>query len=98
MVCLVQGNIEDTTEVNRVGRPELISTAQLRDRDPVFQGDARERVIRRDLQDRQHRVRRTLFYFLRAVGERRQSMVPREQVQSDGIPLVLGNLQAEMVA
>lgn len=52
VVCLVQGNIEYATEVDRVGRPELISTAQLRDRDPVFQGDARERVIRRDLRGR----------------------------------------------
>jgi hypothetical protein len=42
MVCLVQGNVEDLAEVDRVRNPELVGTAQLRDRDPVSQGDASE--------------------------------------------------------
>ena len=49
MPCLVQGDVEDLTEVNRVGCPELIGTAQFSDRDTVFQGDACERIVRRDL-------------------------------------------------
>lgn len=47
--CLVQRNVEDPTEVDRVGCPELIGPAQLCDRDPVFQGDARESIVWRDL-------------------------------------------------
>jgi hypothetical protein len=49
MPCLVQGDVEDLTEVNRVGCPELIGTAQFRDRNTVFQGDACEGIVRRDL-------------------------------------------------
>lgn len=50
MPCLVQGDVEDLAEVNRVGCPELIGTAQLRGRNTVFQGDACERIVRRDLE------------------------------------------------
>ncbi len=46
---LVQWDVQDMAEVDRVGGPELIGTAQLGDRDPVFQGDASERIVRRDL-------------------------------------------------
>ncbi len=52
MACLVQGNVEDLAEVDRVRNPELIGTAQLRDRNPVSQGDASECVVWRDLQVR----------------------------------------------
>ena len=50
MPCLVQGDVEDLTEVNTVGCPELIGTAQFSDRDTVLQGDACERIVRRDLE------------------------------------------------
>jgi hypothetical protein len=52
MTCLVQGNVEDLAEVDRVRSPELIGTTQLRDRNPVSQGDASECVVWRDLQSK----------------------------------------------
>ena len=57
MPCLVQGDVEDLTEVNRVGCPELIGTAQFSDRDTVFQGDACERIVRRDLRKGGKKIR-----------------------------------------
>jgi hypothetical protein len=56
MPCLVQGDVEDLTEVNRVGCPELIGTAQFSDRDTVFQGDACESIVRRDLEKGKYRL------------------------------------------
>lgn len=46
---LVQWDVQDLAEVDRVGGPELIGTTQLGDSDPVFQSDASERIVRRDL-------------------------------------------------
>lgn len=46
---LVQRDVQDLAEVDRVGGPELIGATQLGDRGPVFQGDAGERIVWRDL-------------------------------------------------
>lgn len=61
MTCLVQRNIEDLAEVDRIGRPELVGTSQFGDRDSVFQCNAGESVVLRDLRmrgERRHQEQR----------------------------------------
>jgi hypothetical protein len=85
MPCLVQGHVEDLTEVNRVGCPELIGTAQFRDRDTVFQGDACESIIRRDLEKGKYVVVRKSLFYLRVGkgGGRKRGMIRRYLVSKD---------------
>jgi hypothetical protein len=61
--CLVQGDVEDLTEVNRVGCPELIGTAQFSDRNPIFQGDTCESIAWQDLEMEKYVVVRKISFF-----------------------------------
>ncbi len=63
MPCLVQGDVEDLTEVNRVGCPELIGTAQFSDRNTVFQGDACESIAWQDLEKEKIRSGQEMSFF-----------------------------------